>query len=66
MKRIFWAIALIAVICCGCTERVRQKNLLTGGDPALATDTDMQMLRQQVDRIEKKLDKLTSNAQHTP
>lgn len=37
--------SMLLVALVGCTERDRQKNLLTGGDPALATQHDLQELK---------------------
>ena len=46
------------VILCGCTERAQQKGWLTGGDPALATDTDMQALKADVAEIKKSVEQI--------
>lgn len=53
---IFLVICLITLS--GCTERARQKNIFTGGDPAVATDEDMKQLKKDVGEINRKLDLL--------
>lgn len=58
MKTFLWCAALTMVILCGCTERSRQKSLITGGDPALATDNDMKALRTDVAEIKKSLEEI--------
>lgn len=57
MKKI-WFLLVICVVSLGCSERAVQKNILTGGDPALATDTDMQQLKKDVAEVNRKLDLL--------
>ena len=57
-------ICLMAVVtlACGCSERSRQKNLFTGGDPALATEKDLVELKKEVGElktlINERFDKL--------
>ena len=53
-------ISLAMVILCGCSERARQKALLTGGDPALATDDDMKALKADVAQIKKSVEEIQS------
>lgn len=43
MKKIIFVIVFCAIA--GCTERERQKNVFTGGDPALATETELQEVK---------------------
>lgn len=48
-----WGLLVIAM-CCGCTDRMRQKSLLVGGDPALATKQDVEDLKKLVnDRFDR-------------
>lgn len=50
-------IILAVLFICGCTERAMQQNILTGGDPALATRQDIESLKtlinERFDRLEK-------------
>ena len=50
------------MLACGCSERSRQKNLFTGGDPALATEKDLVELKKEVGElktlINERFDKL--------
>ena len=58
MKTFLWCAALAMVILCGCTERAQQKSWGTGGDPALATDSDMQLLKADIVEIKKSLEEI--------
>lgn len=53
MKMKLIAFMALAMIFCGCSERARQKNILTGGDPALATQQDMNDLKKEVADLKK-------------
>lgn len=50
--------AVAMVILCGCSERTMQKSLFTGGDPALATDADMQALKADVAEIRRSVEQI--------
>ena len=58
MKAFLFCSSVMMVILCGCTERAQQKGWLTGGDPALATDTDMQALKADVAEIKKSVEQI--------
>ena len=58
---------LLVALVCGCTERDRQRNVLTGGDPALATQHDLQELKKDVADLNKvindRFDRLEKSAE---
>lgn len=54
---LFYSAALM-VILCGCSERASQKAWIVGGDPALATDGDMQALKADVAEIKKSVEQI--------
>lgn len=58
---------LLLVLVCGCSERARQKSLLTGGDPALATQEDVANLKKEVVELKKvindRFDRLEKSAE---
>ncbi len=49
-------IALVAVLCIGCTERAQQKGVMGWSDPALATQQDIidlkHLMNERFDRLE--------------
>ena len=67
----YLALALLVMVC-GCTERAKQKNWGVGGDPALATQKDVQdmkktfAMKSDVEELKKlindRFDRLEGNA----
>lgn len=53
MKMKLIGLMALVMLCVGCTERARQKNLFTGGDPALATQQDVNDLKKEVADLKK-------------
>ena len=42
----------------GCSERASQKNILVGGDPALATEQQANEIKSEIDSLRKDIHKL--------
>lgn len=64
MKTILFYSAVTIFVLCGCTERSRQKALSMGGDPALATDSDMKELKADVAEMKKSIEEIKYNLKH--
>ena len=64
MKTILFYSAVAMFILCGCTERSRQKALSIGGDPALATESDMKELKADVAEIKKSIEEIRADLKH--
>jgi len=52
---------MLLALVCGCSERARQKNLFTGGDPALATQKSVDELKTLINERFDKLEKQQSS-----